>query len=224
MRVVSATGRTEGVRRENDFYETPPDATRAILPHLAPHGFKGTILDPCCGDGAILRVAGVWWPDAPIVGFDLVARPFATFVRDALGEEPWRPRCDLVLTNPPYSLAQAIVERAITEVAPHGGTVAMLLRLPFLASGRRIAFHRKHPADVYVLSSRPQFCASIACSQKKAGCAWKLVQAIEAPRPKTCGACGAKVTITTSDATEYAWFVWGPGRGGRWFILGGESS
>lgn len=24
---------------------------------------------------------------------------------------------------------------------------------------------------------------------------------------------------STSDATEYAWFVWGPGRGNRWWIL-----
>lgn len=26
-------------------------------------------------------------------------------------------------------------------------------------------------------------------------------------------------TTGKTDATEYAWFMWGPGRGGRWFVL-----
>ena len=29
------------------------------------------------------------------------------------------------------------------------------------------------------------------------------------PRPERCGGCNGKVQITTTDATDYAWFCWG---------------
>lgn len=53
---MSATGRG-AERRADDFYETPGWCTRAILPHLLPADRCGDmkILDPCAGTGAILR-------------------------------------------------------------------------------------------------------------------------------------------------------------------------
>ena len=86
--------------------------------------------------------------------------------------------------NPPYAGAYEFITRSLSEVAPVNGTVAALLRLNWLGSKKRAAFHKLAPSDVYVLSKRPSFGGS-----------------------------------SGTDATEYAWFVWGPGRGNRWFIL-----
>jgi hypothetical protein len=88
-----------------------------------------------------------------------------------------------VITNPPFSLAEDFARQALKVAGAHG-TVTLFLRLAFLEGAKRAAFHREHPADVYVLPTRPVF------------------------RPDL----GA-------DRWAYAWFVWGPGRGGRWEIL-----
>lgn len=180
---MSATGRSD-VRVANDFYETPPECTRAILSHLP----KGRVLDPCCGDRAILRVVEEVW-GTPVRGYDVDPARMPDVERDALnpvlpwGWPPDASAPELVITNPPYKLALPFVERALKEIA-RGGTVAMLLRLPFLESVGRQSFHRLHPADVYVFAKRPSF--------TKDG---------------------------KTDATAYAWFVWGADRGGRWEIL-----
>ncbi len=174
-------------RHPDDFYATPPWVTRAILPHLPR---VSVVLDPCCGEGAILDVfaergAGGGVVDLRGIELDatraLAARSGASVVcADALAMR-WRP-AQLVVMNPPFSLASEFVAKALTDGC--GVTVAAFLRLAFMESQGRADFHRKHPSDVYVLSQRPSF----------------------TPDGKT-------------DQWAYGWFVWGPGRGGRWSIL-----
>lgn len=178
--------RQRAERRKDDFYRTPAWCVKSILPHLPRFG---DVLDPCAGDGAmlmVLREVGIL-----ARGFELDegrgracrAHGFGCYIGDALAaDSPWHAP-GVVLTNPPFSLAQEMVERALAEVAP-GGTVAMLLRLGFLASQGRAALHRRAPADVFVLPMRPSFTED-----------------------------------GQTDQSEYAWFVWGPGRGGRWQVL-----
>ncbi len=193
---VSATTRGNGVRDTRDFYETPGWSVRAILPRL-PLG--GRILDPGCGNGAILRAlqaAGVKGMD--VVGIELdpdlarVAREDASFAwrvdcDDFLGATD-RGSFDLVIGNPPYGLAMEFVQQALSLAAPRNGTVAMLLRLGWLASQRRAAFHQARPCDVHVLPRRPSFGNN---AKGKPG----------------------------TDSADYAWLVWGPGRGTRWDVL-----
>ena len=170
---MSATGRSN-VRDPDDNYATPPWVTQLLLPYLAlPPGIR--VLDPCCGEGAILRMlpAGV-----QSIGIELDAgraataraAGFSVITRDALTAEPW-PTADLVITNPPYRQALEFVERALVEIG--AGTVVMLLRLNWLGSQARADFHRQHPSDVCVLSKRPSFAHG------------------------------------RTDATEYAWLLWG---------------
>ena len=173
---VSATGRG-GMRKANDFYETPEPCTLALLPFLPP----GPVLDPCCGDRAILRVMDADGR-APNRGMDVDPARAADVWCDALAV-PWGWASGLVVTNPPYSLAEKFVRKALAEVG-HRGTVAMLLRLPFLESLARVDLHAKHPSDVLIFAKRPSFTGD-----------------------------------GKTDATAYAWFVWGPGRGGRWAVL-----
>jgi hypothetical protein len=185
---MSATNR--GAKRvENDFYETPPECTRAIIPYLIEEGERGlNILDPCAGDCAIVSEVMRNRPGQNYSFWDIDEshEGMGTY-RNALSNEPWLmlngQEVDLIITNPPYKLAFEFVMRALYEVKL-SGTVAMLLRLPFLESVARQEFHRDYPADIYVFAKRPSF--------TKNG---------------------------KTDATAYAWFVWGPGRGGRWSIL-----
>lgn len=167
---------------ELEFYETPESATKAILPHLPAFS---SVLDPCCGKGALLRA--IDRPRGFRLGIEINrAHHEAETVgmiscRDALGPERW-PYADLIAMNPPYSLGLAFFERAIRE--SRGATIAVLLRLGFLESRQRASFLRAHPPDVYVFSKRPSFSGD-----------------------------------GNTDATPYAWFVCGPARGGRWFLL-----
>jgi hypothetical protein len=173
-------------RQPLDFYATPAPVIDAILPHL-PLG--GRILEPAAGDGAILRrlvARGISVTNISAIELDegranQAREVLWTECADALAVD-WV-RADLCLTNPPFTLGLQFAQKAIAHVASHGGTVAMLLRLTFLESRERAAFHRANPSDVYVLPSRPKYVG------------------------------GGTDTVTS------AWFVWGPGRGGRWSIL-----
>lgn len=172
-----------------EFYETPADATRAILPHLPR---ASCVLDPCAGRGAILKefcrshriaieindehrvsLEGGLCENEDVVICDAFDRYCDRFWADA----------DLVIANPPFSLAQAFVEHALAKCSP-GTTLAFLLRLAFLEGKGRAQLHREHPSDVFVFSKRPSFSVD-----------------------------------GKTDSAAYAWFVWGPGRGGRWRVL-----
>jgi hypothetical protein len=153
---MSASTTTTAERAPHDFYPTPPWCVRAILNFLP---VVGPVLDPAAGDGAILRVVRDAW-GVQTIGYDIdearIIGGSACVRRDALAPEPWA-EAPLVIMNPPFSHAQAFVERAIREVAARRGTIAALLRLAFLASKRRYVLHEEHPSDVFVMPDRPSF-------------------------------------------------------------------
>lgn len=187
MRSVSATGRSD-VRRADDFYQTPAWCVRRLMEAVEfPVGYW---LEPCAGDGAIIRACNqvlaersekVEWTavelrteahsslellaDAPIMDDFLTA-----------GLDSYDSEWDVCITNPPYSLALPFIQAAL-PLADH---VAMLVRLNFLASARRSGFFRTDMPDVYVLPNRPSFTEN-----------------------------------GRTDATEYCWAVWTPERGRR---------
>jgi hypothetical protein len=175
-------------RSAGDFYRTPEWVIRAILPHLPA---SDRVLDPCCGDGAILEVLRERLGITHISGIELDA-PRAELARQRLYLSQWLSTLDalaiewscpyLVVMNPPYRHAEQFVRKALAEVAP-GGSVFALLRVGFMGSLKRADLWRDHPADVYVLPRRPSF------------------------------------TGGRTDSCDYAWFAWGPGRGGRWSRL-----
>lgn len=185
-------GRAPG-RHPDDFYATPPWVTDAILPRLP---MAGSIVEPSCGDGAILDRLCAAMPRKTrgIYGVELneerasQARarcPRVEVIEADFLEWAKRPTVEdigLVIGNPPFVYALEFVEASIALAAPTRGTVAMLLRLAFLEAQERAPFHAAHPSDVHPFASRPSF----------------------TPDGKT-------------DSAAYAWFVWGPGRGGRWF-------
>ena len=127
-----STGNVRAPLREHrdDLYQTPPEATLALLrAEQLPHW----LWEPAAGRGAIvnvLRAAG-----HAVVASDLrdYGCPTHFSRRDFLLELKAPERCEAIITNPPYALAQQFVEHAL-ELVPH---VVMLLRLAFLESARR---------------------------------------------------------------------------------------
>lgn len=153
---------------DKDDYETPAWVVNALLEnHPLPFPI-GKVLEPCAGSGAILRAfyAKYWNQRQEAFKFtaveirqepcyDLQRWADKVHCADFL---TWQPDEEyrLILTNPPYSIAQQIVEHAL-DIA-HGAEVIMLLKLSFLATLERFPFWQKHPlSKLLVLRDRPSF-------------------------------------------------------------------
>lgn len=235
---MSATHRGSKIRHPDDFYRTPSWCVESLLPVLGDLS-KAKVLEPCCGDGAILSaLPKVEHLDAVEIdeGRLKVAestvktgspRTFhrADFLKWVESKPSWGPRFDgvrvrgwdLVIGNPPFKLAMEFVQ-ASTRV---GYKVAFILRLPWLASQKRAEWLRANPPALYVLPKRPQFAMFARCvrasKERKAfdlqeplpyECGYVSMLGMEDERPVKCPRCDSRVHVTTSDATDYAWFVW----------------
>lgn len=134
-------------RIPNEFYPTPPAATRALL---SVETFEGSIWEPACGEGAIAQVLA----DAghKVVATDLVDYGYGIGDVDFLKET--RPRAMHIVTNPPYGsgLADAFITKALAFAAETRGSVAMLLNLASLAHRTRTRWWQEHPpARLYAI-------------------------------------------------------------------------
>lgn len=223
---MTSTGIVD-VRDPEDHYVTPSWAVDAILPHLP---LAGVVVDAGCGAGGILLRLAPRAHRADIIGIELnedraasaVTRAAAfhnvTIRRENFLTTDIPDGANLVISNPPFRLAHDFAIRALELTRETAGAVALLLRLDWLGTKQRAAFHREHPSDVYVLPRRPAFCASVKCKDRER-CGWHESFAIGAVRPSRCPACDGRVSVVTSDSCEYGWFTFGPGRGGRWSVL-----
>lgn len=130
----------KGERKAFDVYETPESSVEALF-GIIPIDISKKYLEPCRASGRIynhLPIGSAWGEIRD--GVDYLATKYNPV--------------DLVITNPPYSLAQEFVEKSLTE-AP---VVVMLLRLGFLESLKRKEFWEKNPlTSLIILSKRPSF-------------------------------------------------------------------
>lgn len=192
---MSATGRGKKNRDPFDYYPTPAWCVERFLEKAGGRLKKGTWVEPCAGDGAIIRAASPFAVDVQWHAVEFQAQfekrlkntPGVTHV-DISDFLVWQykpqkanpgVKADVILTNPPYKMAQDMIKHAMTQA----DQVCMLLRLNFLASEVRCEWMQKHTPDVYVIPNRPSF------------------------RGKG------------SDACEYGWFVWDNQATGKLFIL-----
>ena len=196
--------KTISTRIPLDHYPTPAGVTRQLLGELgfASRSTPWSFLDPACGEGSMLRVA-IDAGATTVRGLEVDAERAARAQRalsaapapvgvsvvhcDALGSAwplAWMV-ADVLVTNPPYSHALEFAARAASWAHEHQRPAALLMRLAFAESARRISLHRAHPADIWVLPKRPKF----------------------------------RADRSGTDSSAYAWWVWGPGRGGRWHVL-----
>ena len=130
QRPAFTTKRASLAERGHDLYETPPEATLALL---EVERLPKRVWEPACGPGAIVTVLRAAGHD--VVASDLVdyGDPTHFYRRDFLIEHRAPDGIEAIITNPPYKLADEFVAHAI-GLCPR---VIMLLRLGFLESERR---------------------------------------------------------------------------------------
>ena len=85
-------------RHSRDFYKTPEQAVRPLLPHLP----KGTrYIEPCAGDGALVDILGAAGHTC-VHASDIEPQSDTIAEADAL-DAPFLPYADFIITNPPWS-------------------------------------------------------------------------------------------------------------------------
>jgi hypothetical protein len=133
-------------RQENDFYPTPDWVTEALLHCVT---LRGPVWEPCCGDGAMVRV--IEQRGHRVVASDLADRGFGETGVDFLRCRTFGYGCQSMVTNPPYGdgggSAKGVhapgallhfVYHAIRLTEQADGQLALLVRFQWLA-GRKAA-------------------------------------------------------------------------------------
>lgn len=159
-------------RNSTDFYPTPPEATWALMGWLdLPATVR--VWEPAAGEGHMALAIG-----------DCGVAVTATTLHDqGFGEtgvdflEQGTPRGDWLITNPPFKLAAAFIEHAMTLGVPF----AMLLKSQFWhASGRLDLFNQRRPRAVLPLTWRPDFHFGSKGGSPTMECAWTVWDATPA--------------------------------------------
>lgn len=132
----------DGSRSENDYYPTPIRPIDLLLSELNLSGNE-MFLEPCRGVARSIydrvKLKDKQWAELS-EGVDYLKTPFYDV--------------DLIITNPPFSIALQFLEKSLSE----SETVAYLLRMSFLGSQERRPFWQQHPlTHLFPLADRPSF-------------------------------------------------------------------
>jgi hypothetical protein len=104
--------RSDFPRVERDYYRTPYEAAVPLLPHLNP---GSTYIEPCAGDGALIRHLAA--TATCVVACDI--EPQAPDIRKADAMWTIFPKADYFITNPPWDrkILHPLIER-LSDLAP----------------------------------------------------------------------------------------------------------
>ena len=138
-------------RSDLDHYDTPKYTIQSLLDV---HSIRYPVLEPCAGNLAISNML----TEGVVYTNDINELSPAKRNVDYLDKTGFRFfGYKTIITNPPFNIAQQIIERALEDVH-EGGEVIMLLRLNFLGANIRKQFWQDVPLKhIYVLSKRPRF-------------------------------------------------------------------
>jgi hypothetical protein len=133
-------------RQIDDFYPTPPEATKALLDRQE---FERDIWEPACGNGAISNVLAQRGHN--VISTDLNDFGFGKTNIDFLMEQ--KALASNVITNPPFKLANEFVHKCIELKIDK---FAFLLRLAFLEGQSRKSeiYDVFPPSHILVFSKR----------------------------------------------------------------------
>lgn len=160
---MSATNRGTK-RKEADFYTTPRNAIISLLENYRIADPNDLILEPSAGNGAIIKVLREYEYTNQIQAIEireeereaLLEYTDDVLIQNFLEAELQR-KFNVIIGNPPFSLAQDFIDKSLKLLAP-GGRLIFLLRTNFLESKTRFEWwQNKLPTGLYVLHSRPSF-------------------------------------------------------------------
>ncbi|NHI01816.1 MULTISPECIES: DNA methyltransferase [Oceanimonas] len=139
---------TNGQVVPRESYPTPHTVVAALISRLQMRE-TDHFLEPCRGTDAIwdhirLPAPQKHWAEIAM-GRDYLQ---TTFTR----------KMDIIITNPPFSLTEAFIEKSLSELSADG-TMAYLQRVNFLGSKRRVPFWKKvgFPDKSPIIIPRPRF-------------------------------------------------------------------
>ena len=181
---MSSTNRG-GQREASDYYVTPvPEIVKFLreFARLEPGAFlaNSIVFDPCAGGDAKNPMSypaaiGELFPGLRVFAMDIRMDSRAKIIGDyLLNPFPLLGEANIIITNPPFALAQPIIEKALTETIDW---VIMLLRLNFFEGQKRQAFWHKHmPAYAFAHSNRMSFVPGAKKTDSVAymHCCWRI--------------------------------------------------
>lgn len=156
-------------RHKSDYYVTPDwiiDELFDAIPELFEEMEGRIALDPCAGGGIVngTQAFGMPYPEAlkrqgwkTIHTMDIRDDSPAEIKHDFL---QWDTKIDydLIITNPPFAIAEGITRKALSLADPERGKVIMLQRLNWLGSASRDDFFTQYPPSLIVMhAKRPSF-------------------------------------------------------------------
>lgn len=128
---------TTSERAAADYYTTDPNAVEQFVKHI--EMIRGsisryTIWEPACGCGNISKVLQSHGYE--VISSDLHDRGFGWSGFDFLESVTVPERCNTIITNPPYSLANEFILHAM-DILPKFGCYYALMNLSYLTGIQR---------------------------------------------------------------------------------------
>ena len=163
---MSSTNRKNNKREKSDYYVTPIDCIKLFLYEWIKDEdigiTKNTRFLDCSAGGDSKH--GMSYADVITEEFgtspmtiDIRPDSKAEIIADYLTYNIPNPKPDIIISNPPFFLAQEFITKALADVVPDG-YVIMLLRLNFLESkARKLFFTDNMPERIYVHHKRMSF-------------------------------------------------------------------
>lgn len=167
-------------RKPSDFYPTPYDGTESLMPlinKLMQPGAK--IWEPCSGDLDMSRV--LEWHGYEVTSTELRDTGQGITGFDFLRDDPaekwgWLPDPDMIVMNPPFSLAAEFILKALSYTP----NVACLVKIDYWNAISRLPLWEKHiPAFFLPLTFRLAFLKAERGNSPLMNCAWVVWTADE---------------------------------------------
>lgn len=160
---MSATNRGSE-RVKQDVYITPDYTINSLLEYIDFSKAK-SFCEPCRGTGAIYN-------KIPL------EEKFFFEISEGFDYLSVKQEVDLIITNPPFSLAEKFLEKSLSEAK----TVIYLERINWLGSQcRHLWWQNKIPTHLLVLSKRPKFIKNGSDACEYAWFCWDKLGVVKLP-------------------------------------------
>ena len=126
---------------------------------------NGNVLEPSAGNGNIVKVLRNTYKDINITSCEIREEEYdnlsqysnEVIIDDFLTRDFGERKFNVIIGNPPYSLAMEFVNKCL-NLLEEDGVLIFLLRTAFLESKSRYEFWQENPlSGLYTLSKRPSF-------------------------------------------------------------------